>query len=539
MSDAAAAAPPAAPIPLARSLACIATSCLLALTQGLGMNLIAANVGQLQGALGATAQEATWLIAAYMAPNVSLTILLTKIRTQFGLRAFAEIGILIFIAASVLHLFVFDLASALPVRFIAGMAAAPMSTLAFLYMLEAFPPALKLRWGLSLALTNTTIMPTVARLLSPYLLDIGEWRGLYTLEVGLALLALPAVYLLPLVPIPRAKVLHWKDFISYPLVAVGFGLIAAVLAVGRLYWWFEAPWIGACLAGAVLAIGLAAAIEINRDTPLINIQWLTSGEIVRFALTLLVFRIVLAEQTSGALGLYQTLGLLNEQSRSLNGIILLASLAGGLFCGMVMTLGRVRWIHGLSLLCIAVGAAMDSQATSLTRPQDMHVSQALIAFGGALFLPPALLVGLTKTMQRGQAYLTSFFTVFLFTQSIGGLMGSALFGSFVTLREKLHSNYLVEHIALTDPIVADRVRQLAGLYGRVLTDSRLLNAEGLALLSQQATREANVLAYNDAFLMLALIALFALACLIVLPSLFRLCRRPAAPPAATPSATTP
>ncbi len=389
-SPAAAPAPPPAPapIPLRRSLACIATSCLLALTQGLGLNLIAANVNQLQGALGATAQETTWLIAAYMAPNVSLTILLTKIRTQFGLRAFAEISILVFIAASVLHLFVFDLASALPVRFIAGMAAAPMSTLAFLYMLDAFPPALKLRWGLSLALTNTAVMPTVARLVSPTLLDFGEWRGLYTLEVGLALIALPAVYLLPLAPLPRAQVLHWKDFISYPLVALGFGLIAVVLAVGRLYWWFEAPWIGWCLAAALLSIGLAAAIEINRDTPLINIQWLCSPEIVRFALTLLVFRIVLSEQTSGALGLSQTLGLLNEQSRPLFGVILLASAAGGLLCGLTMSLARVRLIHAAALVCIAAGAVMDSQATSLTRPQDMQVSQALIAFGGALFLPP-------------------------------------------------------------------------------------------------------------------------------------------------------
>ncbi len=135
-----------------------------------------------------------------------------------------------------------------------------------------------------------------------------------------------------------------------------------------------------------------------------------------------------------------------------------------------------------------------------------------------------MLAGLTKTMQRGPTYLTSFFTVFLFTQSIGGLMGSALFGSFVTLREKLHSSYLVEHIALTDPIVAERVRQLAGLYGRVLTDRPLLNAEGLALLAQQATREANVLAYNDAFLLLAIIAAAALVCLIALPLLARLWR---------------
>lgn len=126
-------------IPTRRMIACIATSALLWSAQGLGMNLIAANTSQISGALGATTNETMWLVAAYMAPNVSLTMLLTKVRNQFGLRRFTEIGIALFVAVSCLHLFVQDLHAALVVRFLAGVAASPMSTLGFLYMLEAFP----------------------------------------------------------------------------------------------------------------------------------------------------------------------------------------------------------------------------------------------------------------------------------------------------------------------------------------------------------------------------------------------------------------
>jgi hypothetical protein len=46
-------------------------------------------------------------------------------------------------------------------------------------------------------------------------------------------------------------------------------------------------------------------------------------------------------------------------------------------------------------------------------------------------------------------------------------------------------------------------------------DKTVLDAQGLALLGQQATKEANVLAYNDAFLAIAVLALFALAALTV------------------------
>ncbi len=507
--DAAPSQPPA-PVSIRRAAIYVAAAVLLSLTQGLGMNLVAVNTPQIQGALGATLTEANWLIAAYMAPNVSLTILLTKIRTQFGLRVFAEISIGVFVVTSLLHLFVFDLWTVVPLRFLAGMAAAPISTLAFLYMLEAFPPAWKMTWGLSLTLTCSAVAPVIARIISPMLLDLGQWQRLYTMDIGLALMAFAVVYLLPLTPIPHAKVLHWRDFVTYPLIAIGFGSLAVVLVLGRFHWWLEAPWIGVCLVVAIVAIGCAAAIELRRDTPLINIRWLTSPDILHFTVMLLMFRIVLSEQATGAVGLFQTLGLLNEQSKELYTVILLGTIAGGLVCGAFLKLERVPTFHRLALLCIAAGAFMDSHATTLTRPENMYLSQALIAFGGALFLPPAMLSGLTRALKEGPTFITSFIAVFLFTQSLGGLMGSAFLGTFITLREKLHSSHLVEHLTLSDPVVADRVRHLSAAYGKVLTDPQLLDAGGLALLARQATGEANVLAYNDAFLLIAAIASLAL-----------------------------
>ena len=61
----------------------IGASLLLSLTQGLGMNLVSANIPQIQGSIGATVNEATWLMAAYVAPNASLSLALIKIRSQF------------------------------------------------------------------------------------------------------------------------------------------------------------------------------------------------------------------------------------------------------------------------------------------------------------------------------------------------------------------------------------------------------------------------------------------------------------------------
>jgi len=504
-------------------------SVLLALTQGLGMNLISANLPQIQGSLGATTAEATWLMAAYMAPNVSLSLALIKIRTQYGLRNFAELSILGFVAVALMHLFVDDLHSAIVVRFLSGIVAAPMSTLCFLYMLQPFPPAKKLNIGLSLALTNLSLGMPVARLISPSLLDIGLWHGLHIAEIALALMAFAAVYLLPLAPQPRAKVIERLDVASFLLIATGFGLLAVSFTLGRIYWWFEAPWLGVLIACGIASVTGAVVIELNRKNPLLDIRWLASPEVIHFTGALLIFRIVLSEQTTGAAGFFQVLGMANEQTTILYAIILAASVAGGLACAAVMKPGREPWIHMVSLLLLAAGALMDSRATNLTRPEEMYLSQAMIAVAGSLFLPPALASGLMSALKKGPNYILSFVIVFLTSQSIGGVLGSAILGTFVTVRQKFHASVLAEHITLTDPIVAQRVAQLEAAYGRVLTDKVQMSTQGLTLLNQQVTREANVLAYNDLFLLVAGLAGLALAALLLHMAVLAVGRMAAAP----------
>jgi MFS family permease len=514
-------APPSAPVaapapmPLPRAAVYVLTSLLLALTQGLGLNLLSANLPQIQGSFGATTNESMWLVAAYLAPNVSLSVILVKIRNQYGLRPFAELGILAFVLITLLHLFVTDLTSAIMVRFFSGIVASPMSSLAFLYMLEPFPPDKKMNAGLTLALTNLSLGAPVARLVGPALLDIGQWHGLYMFEAALALMAFAGVYLLPLTAPPRVKTIHWLDVVSYLFIAIGFGLLAVGLTVGRFYWWLEAPWLGVMFACALAALTVAVVIELNRESPFLDFRWLASKEVLHMAGVLLLFRLVLTEQTSGAFGFFQYLGLQNDQMSTLTWIILASGLASGWICAAVIKPGREPAIHVVALTFLAVGATMDSQATNLTRPSEMYVSQALIAAASSLFLPPAMAKGMLLALKKGPNYILSFFIVFLATQSIGGALGSAVIGSFVTWREKFHSNVLVEHITLTDPVVAQRASQLAGVYGRVLTDKTLLNAEGLALLSQQATKEAYVLAYNDVFLIIAILSAFGLAALAV------------------------
>nr|WP_234794602.1 MFS transporter [Xaviernesmea oryzae] len=489
-------------------------SLLMFLTQGLGMNLLSANIYQLQGSFSATTTELAWLQAVYMAPYASFSVALFKIRAQFGLRPFAELGIICFVLASAANLFVSDYHSALVVRFLSGCAAAPLSTIGILFMLEPFAPQRKLTLGLSLALMNTLLSAPLARVISPHLMDLGGFHALYTLEMGLALVALPFIYLLPMTPPPRVKVIRPLDFLSYLILATGLGCLAVVLALGRFYWWLEAPWLGVTLAASIGLLTLFGVIELNRESPFLDLRWVFSRQNMMLAAVLIVFRTVSSEQSTTASGLFQQIGLLNDQTIGLYALIMVGSVIGGLVCAALMTTRHSDIAHVIALVLIGTGAFLDSQSTSLTRPEQMYLSQALISAGAAMFLPPAMARGMTAAFSRGAPFLVNFIIIFLFTQSIGSLMASAALGSFVTIREKFHSNHLVEHLVLSNPQVANRVSQLSATYGKVINDPAILKAEGLQLLGQQATREAYILAYNDTFFLIFVVCLVSLVVLL-------------------------
>lgn len=185
-------------MPFGRALCYFAASAVLAIGQGFSQSMISVNTNQLQGAFGATQAELLWLLAAYMAPSASLSLALISVRGQFGLRRFAKIAIVIFLVSGLLTFAAEGFWPNMAVRFLAGAAAAPMTTLAFLYMLDPLPPARKMNVGLAAALTLIFIGSTVTRLISPSLLDLGGWHGLSLLEISLNAIGFGLIYCFPL-----------------------------------------------------------------------------------------------------------------------------------------------------------------------------------------------------------------------------------------------------------------------------------------------------------------------------------------------------
>ncbi|WP_440058815.1 MFS transporter [Pseudomonas fragariae (ex Marin et al. 2024)] len=492
----------------ARRWAFAVVGVIVALTGGLGNALVVANLPYLQGALGATSQDIAWLPAAYIMTNVSMNLLLVKFRQQFGLRAFTELFLVLYALVTLAHLFVNDIDSAIAVRAAHGMVGAALSTLGLYYMIQAFPQKWRLK-ALVLGIGTAQLATPLARLVSEDLLQIAQWRGLYLFELGMALLSLGCVLLLKLPPGDRFKAFEKLDFLTFGLLASGFALFCAVLSLGRIEWWLEAQWLGIASAASIALICTGLAIEHNRSNPLLITRWLGSGAILRLGLAVILFRVVLSEQSVGAVGFLQALNMGSQQLHTLYLVMLLGSVSG--LAVSALTINPAHLIKPLliSLAMMAVGAWMDSHSTNLTRQSNMYLSQFLLAFGGTFFLGPTLVLGISGVLANPRN-MVSFSVLFGITQNIGGLIGSAALGTFQVVREKFHSSYIVEHLTLIDPLVQARLQSYSASYSSVLADPSLRNSQGIRAMATAATREANVLAYNDVFMLIALIAVLTM-----------------------------
>ncbi len=493
--------------PTPRRIGYFLIGALLALSGGFINGLLISNLPQIQGALGLTSVEGGWLMAAYSMTNVCMSLLLIKFRQQFGIYRFTRIFLIAFLALNLSQLFVHSYAMELVVRGASGVIASGLSTLALFYIMQAMPAAARLG-GMVIGVGLSQIATPLARVISPVLLVHGDVQHLFLFELGLTLVCLAGVILLRLPPSERIDAFERLDFLTFGLFAPGVALLCAVLVQGRIQWW-STPWLGWALAAAIVLIGAALIVEHNRANPLLNTRWMGSAAVIRFAVVAAAIRVLLSEQNFGANGLLSVVGMGADQLVGLYGVITLASVAG--LALSLATLNPKDLILPVIISCgvIAVAAFMDADASNLTRPAQLYVTQAMIAFAAIYFMGPTMLGGILHALARGPSHIVSFSAVFGISQQLGGIGGAALLGSFQIIRERFHSEVLTQALLPTDPSVALRLQQLGGAYARTLGDPALRQAQGGVLLGQQVAREANILAFNDVFLLIGSLATIA------------------------------
>lgn len=503
--------------PVRRKIMYLLIGIFIGLTASFQNGLLVANLTQIQGELGLTPVEGGWISVTYNMTNVCITVLLYKIRQQFGMSLFSKITLFFLLLATSMQWLVSSGLVATSIsqwlnpyyleiiaRGFGGVVASAMTVLAIFYCLQGMPTAKRIS-GLILGFGLVQFGIPLSRIISPYLAVDGQLENLFLFEFGLTLICFGLINLLELPPGNTEKVFEKLDILSFAFFASGLAALSVFLVQGRIQWW-TTPWLSYPLIIAGVTISIALWIETHRKNPMLQVRWMRSRTIIAFMITGAALRILLSEQSVGAAGLLATLGYNNDQMIVFYAVILAASVLAltiSIFRTSAMELRRPV-IFAVAL--ISLGAWMDTGISMDSAPYMFYTSQFLIAFAAIYFMGPMVFEGMFRAIANGPAYIISFSVIFSISQTIGGLAGAAAIQAFTTIRTRLHYADMVGSLNLGNPALANQVADARGALSSQMTDSTHASAAAMGQILQNIQRQATVSAYDDLFFLMGTIA---------------------------------
>jgi DHA2 family multidrug resistance protein len=164
-----------------------------------------------------------------------------------------------------------------------------------------------------------------------------------------------------------------------------------------------------------------------------------------------------------------------------------------------------RFVLIMGLSAFAAANLLGTQLTHEWALGDFVGIALLQSIGQALTLLPIILIALSNAdITRATA-----FAAYIQVLRLGGAeIGVALMGTWLRVREQIHSNFLGQHIERGSDQVARMLKQLAD--GFASHGAATAPARALGSLSALVQRESNVLAYVDGFWLTFWLAIAAL-----------------------------
>lgn len=462
---------------------------------------VTTNIADLQGGIGATPDEASWISTVYTMASFAGIIASGPLIKTFGLKRYLTVNAAVFSLAALASMLIAQLNAIIAFRFIQGLAAGGFGPVAFMSVFMVMGGR-RLPMGLTLLGFVLLFPATLGPTMSGYIEDGFGWRSFFFIQVLIgAALASAAFSFLPRQPVSWSGLK--TDWTAILMLSAALGFLVVVLSQGTRRFWFDNDMIVWCTVACVSA--WAGFIFLCRFSPLpiIGPRLLLKRSFgIPIALNL-VFRaafVVTSYLVPLFLGTVQ--GYRPLQVAGLLGWAAIAQLAAlPLVWGLLQRFDS-RLVMGLGLLLCGIGTALGIAGTGLSSGDQFQVMVIVFAVGQLFFLVPDLLIGAGSLTPPD---LPTASLAFNMTTLGGTTLGTALVSHLVTEREKFHSNILTENLSLYDPVVADRIAGIAASLGSRLVDEAAVTARAVSLVGAVARKEAWVLAFNDGFLAVAVI----------------------------------
>src|SRR5229473_5925514 len=379
---------------------------------------------------------------------------------------------------------------------------------------QIFIRNLPIRWWLpAIAIYSIRVgfsLDTSTALVGFYV-DHWGWQWLYWQGLVIAPLMGLMVYLgTPHEPVNK-ELLGDADWGGMLLLGTGVSMIYAGLDQGnRLDWLGSGTVMALLLGGGVLCVAFLINEMMVRQ-PWAHINVLFSRNVGLSLIVILLYTLASLSNSSLVPNFLSVVGGLRPEQ---TGTLLVVYGALPMFVMVPVSIFLLRHVDPRFVLVVGLSAlaAANLLGTQLTHDWALGDFIPIVlrqSIGRAFTLLPIIILALSNAdFSRATA-----FAAYIQIMRLGGAeIGVALMGTWLRVREQIHSNYLGQHIENGSVDVTRMIKQLAD--GFADHGAATASARAVGTLAARVQREANVLAYIDGFWLsfwLAMVALFFVA----------------------------
>ena len=477
-------APPAvtslSELPWTRIVVSVVGMLLAMLLAALDQTIVATALPRVVADLGGFGQFA-WLFSSYMlASTVSIPIM-GKLSDVYGRKSVLVGGLLIFMAGSALSGGAQDMTQLILFRGIQGVGAGSIIANSYAVLGDVFPPAQRGKWtGVVVGVFALAIVigPTAGG----YVTDHFGWRWIFFLNLPAGLVAL-LVILGGMADVRDPRV---SSRIDYPGVTT---FIASVVTLLLALTWGgkEFPWGSPLIVGLFLFSGIMAVlflwIQARTEETLIP-RSLFSNPIFSVAVVATFLTAIVMYGGIMFIPLFVQ-GVIGSSATSAGMVLIpmmLSAVVSAVVAGQIISRTghyRILAITGVSVMALGIYlfTRLDAQSSSTEAVQYLVVAGA--GLGATL---PTFMIAVQNAFPHHTLGVVT--ASLQFFRNLGGAVGTAVLGAFMTLRlgDWLSSSSPPEAVAALPPQVIEQLRD----------SQALMNPAAMSQLRELAGQQPNV-----------------------------------------------
>jgi DHA2 family multidrug resistance protein len=470
-------------------------------------------IADIRGGLGIGFDEGSWITTVFGASQMVVTPAAAWMSTVLSTRRVLLWTGTIFTVASLLPPITYDYNTLMALQVIRGLAVGAFIPAALGFVLRSLAPQWWI-WGIAAYSFRFVFSQNIAGALEGWYSDSGHWQWIFWQNAVLTPVMVALVWIaMPHRPIDR-MLLGRTDWAGIAYAGIGFGLIYAAIDQGNRLDWFNSGVIcGLMLAGAILIVAFLIT-EAFTEFPLIHLRVVIRPHVAVPALLIAIYGFS-SLATGFVLPDYLTRiqGLRDLQIGDVLNWIALPQIVIVPLVALLVQRVDARLVLVFGFAAISFGSWMDTGLTHEWAGGDFLPSQCVEAVGLALAITALVTYAVANITPPQAAAIAATIQI---ARLLGAEIGSGVIQTFVRVREQTYSNLIGLHVTNGSTLTTGVATQFTGTFDNRATGLDHPTAQGLGLLASLVQREAYVLAYIDAFWLIAWVSLAGIVLVLLL-----------------------